>query len=323
MLWVIAFLVIIFLYASLIERNWYAIRKSELEILKPGAEEIVVLHISDLHLAPWQKRKVRWMQNLAERVKPDLVVNTGDNLGHPKAIGTLLTALGPLGKTRGVFVNGSNDMFAPAIRNPFSYLFKPSNQHKKTHKTVDVNALNKGLSDFGWEDLNNRAEVLQIKNSTLGFIGTDDAHEGKANFGLLEIQPAFGQWSDTIIGVTHAPYKSVLEGFSMLGAKLVFAGHTHGGQVCVPFTGKALVTNCDLPRKYARGLHRTKNFWLQVCAGLGTSIYAPVRFACRPEVRVLVLKPTSSQNHTHLNQEQDTVPSRYRNALPAPQHSKL
>ena len=114
----------------------------------------------------------------------DLVVNTGDNLGHPKAIGTLLTALGPLGKTRGVFVNGSNDMFAPAIRNPFSYLFKPSNQHKKTHKTVDVDALNKGLSEFGWENLNNRAEVLQIKNSTLGFIGTNDAHEGKADFGF-------------------------------------------------------------------------------------------------------------------------------------------
>ena len=70
MLWVIALGVIVFLYACLIERNWYAIRKTELEMLKPGAQPIVVLHISDLHLAPWQKRKVRWIQQIAERVKP-------------------------------------------------------------------------------------------------------------------------------------------------------------------------------------------------------------------------------------------------------------
>jgi len=70
------------------------------------------------------------------------------------------------------------------------------------------------------------------------------------------------------------------------------AGHTHGGQVCVPGYG-ALVTNCDLPTKQAKGLSRQaangREFWLNVVAGLGTSIYAPVRFFCRPEVRVLNL----------------------------------
>ena len=320
MLWVIALGVIVFLYACLIERNWYAIRKTELEILKPGAQPIIVLHISDLHLAPWQKRKVRWIQNLAERVKPDLVVNTGDNLGHPKAINTVLEALSPLGKIPGVFVNGSNDMFAPAVRNPFSYLFKPSNPHKNSQKRVDVQALTTGFRKFGWEDLNNNSEAMQINNSRLVFFGTDDAHEDRANFDFPHVPREGGE---VIIGVTHAPYQRVLNVFGHLGAEIVFAGHTHGGQVCVPFTGKALVTNCDLPRKYARGLHRTHNFWLQVCAGLGTSIYAPFRLACRPEVRVLVLKPISSQNHTHLNQVPDIAPTRYHNEQPAQQHSKL
>lgn len=55
----------------------------------------------------------------------------------------------------------------------------------------------------------------------------------------------------------------------------------------------ALITNCDLPAKYAKGLSRHivggKNVWLNVCAGLGTSIFAPVRFFCKPEVRLLTL----------------------------------
>jgi predicted MPP superfamily phosphohydrolase len=80
------------------------------------------------------------------------------------------------------------------------------------------------------------------------------------------------------------------------GVDVLFAGHTHGGQVCVPGFG-ALVTNCDLPRKNAKGLSSWevagKTLILNVVAGLGHSIYAPVRFACRPEVRLLTLLPKS------------------------------
>ena len=76
------------------------------------------------------------------------------------------------------------------------------------------------------------------------------------------------------------------------GFDLLFAGHTHGGQVCVPLVG-ALVTNCDLDRRMAKGLHRwpRSDAWLHVSAGLGTSPTAPVRFACPPEATVLTLIP--------------------------------
>jgi predicted MPP superfamily phosphohydrolase len=76
------------------------------------------------------------------------------------------------------------------------------------------------------------------------------------------------------------------------GFALLLAGHTHGGQVRVPFYG-ALTTNCDLPHSMARGLHRWPNSdaWLHVSAGLGTHPTAPVRFACRPEATVLTLIP--------------------------------
>jgi uncharacterized protein len=76
------------------------------------------------------------------------------------------------------------------------------------------------------------------------------------------------------------------------GLGLLLAGHTHGGQVCVPGFG-ALVTNCDLPRRQAKGLSRWvvdgRSAWLHVSAGVGTSPYAPIRFACFPEATLLTL----------------------------------
>ena len=96
------------------------------------------------------------------------------------------------------------------------------------------------------------------------------------------------------VGVAHAPYQRVLNSFVNHGAQLMLAGHTHGGQVCLPGFG-ALVTNCDIPRDQAKGLsvwrHGLRSAFLNVSAGLGTSIYAPVRFACPPEATLLTLVP--------------------------------
>jgi predicted MPP superfamily phosphohydrolase len=70
---------------------------------------------------------------------------------------------------------------------------------------------------------------------------------------------------------------------------LVMAGHTHGGQLCLPFYG-ALVTNCGLDRSRAKGPSRWgANMQLYVSAGIGTSPFAPVRFCCRPEATLLTL----------------------------------
>jgi len=72
------------------------------------------------------------------------------------------------------------------------------------------------------------------------------------------------------------------------GAQLIMAGHTHGGQVCIPGYG-ALVTNCDIDTSRVKGLHHHKNSWLHVSAGLGTNPMTPVRLACPPEATLLTL----------------------------------
>jgi predicted MPP superfamily phosphohydrolase len=90
------------------------------------------------------------------------------------------------------------------------------------------------------------------------------------------------------VGVVHSPYRRALDAFERNGYQLVLAGHTHGGQVRLPGIG-ALVDNCDLPLDQARGLSRWGSSWLHVSAGLGTSKFAPFRFACRPEASLLEL----------------------------------
>lgn len=297
MLWLGLLALAVIVWATCIERFWFAIKTSELAILPIGSKDIVVLHISDIHMAPWQKYKQRWIRKLNSKVNPDLVINTGDNLGHRHGIKPVLQALNTLTGVPGVFVNGSNDLYAPAKRNPFQYLLHPSDRHREEDAALklDTDALNAGFKSFGWIDLNNAAETLTLNGTTISFIGTNDPHEGlddaaKALTAISQLPKA-----QLVIGVTHAPYLRILESFS--DSDVVFAGHTHGGQVCWPFWGRALVTNCDLPTKYARGLHQVqlsaKKLWLNVCAGLGNSIYAPVRLACRPEVRVLTLKAKS------------------------------
>jgi predicted MPP superfamily phosphohydrolase len=287
MLWLWVLLgvgVMVFVWAAFIERNLFAIKYDSVAILPKGSRPIRVLHISDIHLAPWQKRKQSWISKLAE-LKIDLVIDTGDNLGHREAMKPALECLAPLIKIPGVFVNGSNDYYEPTAKNPFAYLSKPSSPSQK-HR-IDTETFTKGL-ETGWLNLNNRSGQLMVKGTRIGFIGLDDPHDQLADYTSIK-EP---KNVDVLIGVAHAPYLKVIE--ELGSSDIIFAGHTHGGQVCLP-GGRAIVTNCDLPAKNARGLsgwETAKGYaFLNVCAGLGTSIFAPVRLFCRPEVRVLTLLP--------------------------------
>jgi predicted MPP superfamily phosphohydrolase len=272
-----------------VERNRFTVVREDLPILAKGSKPIRILHISDLHVAPWQKRKLAWISKLSE-LQPDLVVNTGDNLGHRDAIRPALTSLADLMKKPGVFVNGSNDYHSPEVRNPLTYLNKPSTPSHK--QLIDTAKLTDAFEANGWKNLNNSSISLNIAGSRIGFLGLDDPHDKLADFESLGRQEKEVGSQDLIIGVAHAPYLKVIQEFGVHGAKLVFAGHTHGGQICLPKIG-AIITNCDLPRKFAKGLseHKvgSKQLWLNVCAGLGTSIFAPVRLFCKPEVRLLTL----------------------------------
>ena len=280
---------------ALAEARAYTLREFDVPVLPPGHAPIRLLHLSDLHLLPSDLRRIDWVKRL-ERYQPDLMITTGDNLSHPEAVPAVAEAMSPFLGIPGAFVTGSNDYYEPVPKNPFAYFRKrkPVSRPSPT-PTLPAAALKNVLTSRGWLDLDNARGRLRVQGSTIDLVGTGDAHIDAAHYPEPQGRPGT---ADVHLGVTHAPYQRVLQRMRLDGVDLALAGHTHGGQVCVPGFG-ALVTNCDIDRRMAKGLHRwpgqheafppDEQMWLHVSAGLGTSPFTPIRFACRPEASLLTL----------------------------------
>jgi predicted MPP superfamily phosphohydrolase len=275
-----------FLYGSLVERNMFTLREFDVPVLTPGAQPIRVLHVSDLHITAGQHRKHAWIRDLAE-LKPDLVINTGDTLSAANAIPAVLRALEPLAAFPAAFVPGNNDYYAPQFRSPTKYF--RSTGPRMHGPPLPWPQLASAMTHAGWVELTHVRTVLPVGGQQVALAGTDDPHLGKARYEKI----AGAAETDAVvrIGVTHSPEPFLLRHFARDGYDLVVAGHTHGGQVRLPF-GPAIVTNCGIERTRARWLHRWDDqMYFHICAGLGTNPFAPIRFACRPEASLLTLVP--------------------------------
>lgn len=279
---------------ALWEARQYTLRRFTVPLLPSGAKPVRVLHLSDLHLVPHQQRKIDWLSSLA-LLRPDLVVNTGDNLAHRDTVPVLADALGPLLDVPGVFVLGSNDYYSPRLRNPLKYLLPDDGKRHTRVPQLPWRDMVAAFSAAGWHDLSNTRATVKVGDLAVAFAGVDDPH---LNYDKLDAVAGLADpRADLRLAVAHAPYLRVLDAFARDGYDAILAGHTHGGQVCLP-GGRALTTNCDLEPARARGLHRhpadsapgdAGSAWLHVSAGLGTSPYARIRVACRPEATLLTL----------------------------------
>jgi predicted MPP superfamily phosphohydrolase len=274
-------------YGVLVERDWYRLRRQRVEALAPGQPPLSVLHLSDLHLTAADTRRIAFLERLAAE-EVDLVVLTGDMLGGPDGLEPVLEALGRFRPRLGaVAVLGSNDYWAPRFHNPLNYFLGPSSQRHHRSAGNPWRELVAGLEARGWTVLSNRRGRL----GDVELAGLDDPHIRRDD--LAVPVPLDGSIRPRLrIGVVHSPYRRALDRFEGNGYGLLLAGHTHGGQVCLPGVG-ALVTNCDLPRDRVKGLSRWGGSWLHVSGGLGTSRYAPFRFACRPEASLLTVVSTA------------------------------
>ncbi len=282
-------------YASVAERNWFALRRHEIPVLPAGRGPLRLLHISDVHLTPGRHLLMSWLRQLAA-LEPDLVVNTGDSVSSPQALEPFLTSLGPLLDVPGVFVYGSNDLYAPRIKNPARYLWRTSeDEHSGDEPNLPYARLGASMEAAGWLDLNNRRGRVKAAGLDIEVAGVDDPHVHRDRYEQIAgpADPA----ADLRLAVMHSPEPPVMDRFAADGYDLLMAGHTHGGQICLPVLG-TLATNCGIDRRRARGLHHhpehdtgTGQAWLHVSAGLGTSPAAPVRLFCRPEATLLTLIP--------------------------------
>jgi predicted MPP superfamily phosphohydrolase len=268
-----------------VERNWFAVRVHRIPCLPPGTQPLRVLHISDLHLRSVQRRKRRFLARL-DRTRPDLIVATGDLIGDRESAQAVAETLGAINaRLSRLFVLGSNDYYAPRLLNPIKYFFPGGTRGvRPTARSNPWREMTALLEQHGWTLINNRALELVADGTSIDVVGLDDPHINRHDLSVAAARNGEG----FRLGVVHSP--DAAPDLATLGYDLILSGHTHGGQIRIPGVG-ALVTNSVLPRHMARGVHRMNGAWLHVSAGLGTSMFAPLRFACRPEVCLLELVP--------------------------------
>ncbi|WP_448760403.1 metallophosphoesterase [Actinomyces oricola] len=299
---------------ALIEARMPVLRRCEVPVLAEDEEPITILHLSDLHLTAHTEARVAWVRGL-EQVRPDVVVNTGDNLSFADGVEPLTRALEPFLGLPGAFVMGDHDYYATVFRLPTRYL-------RTDPRTADAPDAKEALpvlpwrevrdlqASGGWANLGNRRDQLVVRGKRIDLVGVDDPHANQDRYPPPSARPeanddgapaVMNRWGRPLrLGLTHAPYQRVLNTMVEDAVDLALAGHTHGGQLCVPGYG-ALVTNCDLDCSRASGLSQwpgrlgdpaaTEDMYLHVSAGLGTSPFTPVRIACRPEATLLRLVP--------------------------------
>lgn len=283
--------------ASNQETRTFELREVTVPLLEPGTlprdwDSLRILHISDFHMLPGQTIKQRWVAFLVG-TDPDLVVNTGDNLGDAKGVPGVIRALGELLDVPGVFVFGSNDYWAPRPVNPFIYLVGKKRKHSA--EELPWRGMRAAFIERGWRDATNQRLEFSIKTRAVGLdqpariklavSGVDDPHCGQDDYSAIAGQA--NPDADLSIGLTHSPEPDVLDRFAADGYQLVLAGHTHGGQLCLP-GGRAIVTNCGIDRGRARGLSRwSERMWLHVTNGLGNNKWVPFRTFCRPSATLI------------------------------------
>ena len=299
---------------TLIEARRPVLRRVDVPLLAAGEEPLTVLHLSDLHLTSRTEARVSWVRGLA-RLHPDVVVNTGDNLSFANGLEPLGRALEPLLGRPGAFVLGDHDYRTTLFRLPTRYLRSnppsPYDDLDEAEVALPWGEVRDLQASGGWEDLTNARGAIAVGGRRIELVGVDDPHAERDAFPAPVSRDDDGGGGPAVlgrdgrplrIGVLHAPYRRVLDAMADDGVGLALAGHTHGGQLCLPGVG-ALVTNCDLDRGRASGLSQwpgrigspeaAGDMYLHVSAGLGTSPYTPVRLACRPEATLLTLLPAA------------------------------
>ena len=238
-------------YGAGYEVRAFRLRRETVPVLPPGQAPIRVLHLTDLHLTPGQRKKQRWVRALAA-LEPDLVIDTGDNLAHPDAV-------------------------APRPRRARAAARAPGRVRARLERLLRADAEEPGPLPGGQrrhpQARAGRCPGATCRLAARGRVGRPVQREGPGQAGRRPRDRAASAWTtrtstgtattrspgraaadaDLSLGVIHAPYHRVLDAMAADGLPLVIAGHTHGGQLCVPFYG-ALVSNCDLSPRRAKGL---------------------------------------------------------------------
>lgn len=258
--------VVCFLYGYFIEPYWVEVNTIQIQTDKLANTSLRVVQISDLHC----DKKIRNENKLAGLInplKPDIIVFTGDCLNTTEALAVFQDTLKSLKAQIGKYaVKGNWDTTS---RNPFD-LFANTN----------------------FKVLEKQSIKLQKNGETFYISGLD------AKYNSIKYHDALTSVPDKYYSIFLYHYPDLAEDLGQVNVDLYLAGHTHGGQVALPFYG-ALITLSKHGKKYESGKFIIGNTTLYVNRGLGLeSAGAPkVRFFARPEITIFDIKPKKQQAH--------------------------
>ncbi len=285
---VAAGLLLVALYALFVEPIWFRLRRVRLALDRPETPRLTVLQISDAHFRRNERRRARFLQSL-KSLNPDLVLYTGDMMEVNGRRETLWEAVDGLVGRLGTFaVLGNHDYvrYTPGVllRNP--ELVDHSNLD-----WVELEPLVQEYREAGIEPLFNEHRVIDADGQAILVVGIDDPFLRrddieKALHGAPEGLPT--------LALCHTPQPEAIEALAARGADFILSGHTHGGQVRLPFF--APVRRCGVPRRRCRGLSRWGKAWLNVSAGVGVDLKTHIRFFCRPEAVLFEIGPPDTSD---------------------------
>lgn len=264
----------------------YRFRLQRLEVPVRGlGRPLSILHLADTHLTSENGALARFVARLPDVIGtvPDLVLATGDMIDDNSGIDPITDSLRNIEARHGkYYVLGSHDYYQTKWKPPLKYFTGEHSTPKL--RAADTARFERLLGEQGWTALTNTSERLSIGGAQVRIAGVDDPYLDRHDTRHIER----GAGDDLAIGLVHAP--NVVSEWLLNDFDLVLAGHTHGGQVRLPYFG-ALVTNCSLPNALAMGLHRIGSGYLYVSPGLGQSRYSPIRFLARPTATLFELVP--------------------------------
>jgi predicted MPP superfamily phosphohydrolase len=246
------------LYGYFIEPNWIEVRTTTVPTAKLKTARFRIVQITDLH-CDREIRNEEKMVRIINDLKPDIIVATGDYLNDTLGLSHLRDSLkrldAPLGK---LAVTGNQDGHWPRL---------------------DL------LEGTGFRRLRQDTAVVTKGTDSIAISGIDFTCSD-APIGSIKGLPA----DRFNVFLFHTP--DLVEDVAGPSVDLYLCGHTHGGQVCLPWYG-ALITFSKFGKKYESGLYHVGATTLYVNRGLGLEPRPgpQVRFLCRPEIAVFDLVP--------------------------------
>lgn len=274
-----------YLYASRIEVKRYRLEHVRVTTLNGTVPQNVfgqvqdrtlkILHLSDTHLYHPEKEKLDFLRSVTND-DYDIVILTGDifeDLSGLPYVSSLLSRKPRLGAYA---VLGNHDYYDYTLLNKTIGLVM--RKYRQPSQKRDVRPIVEALEAVGFTVMRNQAHTL--KEEKLHIIGID--YPGIDDSALMELLSDVPTDYLTL-ALMHVPK---LESMGRVGMNLVFAGHTHGGQVRLPIIG-ALTSNSELPPKEASGLLWRGRTACHVSRGIGADPRVNLRLLCPPAATVL------------------------------------